>query len=165
MTPIPYRRSTSTQDPHRVPTRPDMPAVKSPSGVVPRDPTRDAALDDRDIPHDETGCSRRLSDTMPTPLLPPPGPQPARRTISPDDMPVAVPEDCTLDLLLRTVPRVVRSREELADAPIEHRDWYILALLDDETSVQGLVDSAGMEPEAVLRILQRLRRLGLIALT
>ena len=166
MTPIPYRRSTSQYDLHRRPTRPEMSAVRSPSGVVPRDVTRDESHDDRDIPRDETRRSGLSSDSTPTPLLPPPpGPQPARHEIPPDDLPVVVPEDLPLDLLLRSVPRVVRSRDELDDAPIEHRDCYILALLDGETSVKGLVDIAGMEPDDVLRILQRLRRLSLIRMT
>jgi hypothetical protein len=142
-----------------------MPAVKMPSGVVPRDPTSTASLDDRDKRHDVARCSSApLSDTTPTPLLPPPGPQPARRYFLDDDVSAAVPVDGALDLLLQTVPRIVRSKEELAEAPIEHRDWYILALLDEQTSVQGLVDIAGMAPHDVLRILRRLRRLGLITL-
>ena len=166
MTPIPQLRFPTLLDPTLRPTRPDMPAVKSPSGVVPRLATCDDDVDDRDLPYDVTFCSSvPLSDTTPTPLLPPPpGPLPARQSIPPEDLPVAVPEDCTLDLLMRTVPRIVRSRDEVAHAPIEHRDWFVLALVDGQTSVQGLVEIAGMEPDDALRVLQRLRRHGLITL-
>ena len=143
MTPIPHRRFTSPLNPDRIPTRRDLPAVRA-----------------------TTYSSVPLPDTTPTPLLPPPpGPRPARQSIPVDETPVAVPEDLALDLLLRTVPRVVRSKEDLALAPIAHRDWYVLALIDGQTSVQGLVDIAGMPPDDVLRILQRLRRIQLITLS
>jgi hypothetical protein len=141
MTPIPRPRFTSK---NQIPTRPDLPAVKMRSTVVPRLP---------------------LSDTTPTPLLPPPGPRPARHSIAPDDVSVPLLEDGALGLLLQTLPRVIRSKDDVARAPLEHRDWYVLALLDGQTSVQGIVDISGMEPDDVLRILQRLRRLGLITLT
>jgi hypothetical protein len=140
MTPIPQQRRTR---PDQTPTRPDLPAMRMHSTIVPRLPP---------------------SETTPTPLLPPPGPQPARRSISPDDVLVPLPEDGALGLLLETVPRIIRSKDELSRAPIEHRDWYVLALLDGQTSVQGIVDISGMDPDDVLRILQRLRRLALITL-
>jgi hypothetical protein len=119
-----------------------------------------------DSVHEATTCSSTpLSDTTPTPLLPPPpGPQPARQTTAGDE-PAAVSTDLALDLMLHTVPRLARARDELGKAPLAHRDWYILALIDGQTSVQALVDIAGMEPDDVLRILQRLRRLALITLT
>jgi hypothetical protein len=140
MTPIPQRRFSS---PNQRPTRPDLPAVRMHSTLVPRLP---------------------LSDTTPTPLMPPPGPRPARHSIAPDDVPLSLPEDGALGLLLQTLPSVIRSKDEIARAPLEHRDWYVLALLDGQTSVQGIVDISGMEPDGVLRILQGLRRLGLITL-
>jgi hypothetical protein len=141
MTPVSQRRFTSPLDPSRTPTRRDIPAVTA------------------------TRCSSApLEDTIPTPLLPPPpGPQPARASIADTD--VAVPDDWPLELLLQTVPRLRRSRDELAEAPIDHRDCFILGLVDGETSVQGLVDAAGIPHDDVLRALQRLRRLGLIRLS
>lgn len=69
-----------------------------------------------------------------------------------------------LKLLLRTVPRVIRSRLELAAAPIDHREGFVLAHIDGETSIQGLIDVAGMPDDDVLSVLQRLRHLGLITL-
>ena len=138
MAPVPQRTFIH---PDRRPTRPDLPAAKV------------------------TRCSTvSLSDTTPTPLLPPPGPRPARASIPPDERPIVQPDDLPLDLLLGTVPRVVRSKEELDRAPIEHRDCYVLALLDGRTSVRGLVEIAGMAHDDVLRVLRRLRRLGLIVL-
>ena len=145
MTHVPQRKITSPRDTNRITTRPDMPAVNVPSGVVPRDGTP-------------------LSDMTPTPLLPPPGPQPPRQTIPAGDLDAA-PPDLALDLMLHTVPRLARARDELGKAPIAHRDWYILALIDGQTSVRALVDIAGMEPDEVLRTLRRLRRLALITLT
>lgn len=139
MTPVPQRRFTGPLDPNRIPTRPEMRAVTTRSGTP-------------------------LSDTTPTPLLPPPGPQPPRQTILAGNVPAA-PEDLALHLMLHSVPRLARPREELGKAPLAHRDWYILALVDGQTSVRALVDIAGVEPDDVLRILQRLRRLTLITMT
>ena len=64
MTPIPQRRFSTLLDPTQRPTRPDMPAVRSPSGIVPRRPMRAIHVDDRDLPYDVTSCSSvPLSDT------------------------------------------------------------------------------------------------------
>ncbi|MBX3191655.1 MAG: hypothetical protein KF819_31975 [Labilithrix sp.] len=62
------------------------------------------------------------------------------------------------------VPRVLRSKQELAAAPMDHREGFVLALIDGNTTVQGVVDVSGMDDGEVTTILQRLRRLGIIAI-
>lgn len=64
----------------------------------------------------------------------------------------------------KMVPRVVRSKQELAAAPIDHREGFVLALIDGQTTVQGVIDVSGMDGVEVTGILQRLRRLGIIAI-
>lgn len=61
------------------------------------------------------------------------------------------------------VPRLVRTKAEIAAAPIDHRAGFLLAHIDGKTSVQGLVDIAGMGEDEVQQILDRLRRLGIVA--
>jgi hypothetical protein len=63
-----------------------------------------------------------------------------------------------------SVPRLLLSKEEIAAAPIDHRAGFLLAHIDGVTSVQGLVDIAGMAEKEVHEILDRLRRLGIVGL-
>lgn len=60
-------------------------------------------------------------------------------------------------------PKLVRSRKELAGAPIDHRDAFVMSLVDGQMTVQTLVDVAGMPEQELVAILTRLRRLGIIA--
>ena len=69
-----------------------------------------------------------------------------------------------VELLRRTVPRVVRSSGELAQAPLDHREGFVLSLVDGQTTVQALIDVAGMPDGELIAVLQRLRRLGIITL-
>ena len=62
------------------------------------------------------------------------------------------------------VPKVLKSKAEIAEAPIDHRAGFLLAHIDGTITVQALVDIAGMPEEDVHEILERLRRLGIIAL-
>jgi hypothetical protein len=64
----------------------------------------------------------------------------------------------------RAVPRVVRSRAEIAEAPIDHRAGFLLAYIDGSTNVQGLIDIDVMPEKEVHEILDRLRRLGIVAI-
>lgn len=64
----------------------------------------------------------------------------------------------------RAVPRLVRSRDELAAAPINHREGFLLAHVDGSTTVQGLIDISGMTEDEVMAIVGRLRRLGIVQL-
>jgi hypothetical protein len=63
----------------------------------------------------------------------------------------------------RVVPRLLKTKAELAAAPIDHRAGFLLAHIDGVTTVQGLVDVTGMPEEEVDQILDRLRRLGIVA--
>lgn len=63
----------------------------------------------------------------------------------------------------RSVPRLLKSKDEIAAAPIDHRAGFLLAHIDGTTTVQGLVDIAGMAENEVHEILERLRRLGIVA--
>jgi hypothetical protein len=64
----------------------------------------------------------------------------------------------------RSVPRLLKSKAEIAAAPIDHRAGFLLAHIDGTTNVQGLVDIAGMAENEVHEILERLRRLGIVAI-
>lgn len=69
-----------------------------------------------------------------------------------------------VELLRRTVPRTVRSRAEVAQAPLDHREGFILSFIDGHTTVQAIIDVAGIPDGEVIVVLQRLRRLGIITL-
>jgi hypothetical protein len=69
-----------------------------------------------------------------------------------------------LDLLRRTVPRVQKSCAELAQAPLDHREGFVLSLIDGGTTVQALIDLAAMPDGELIVVLQRLRHLEIITL-
>ena len=61
-------------------------------------------------------------------------------------------------------PRLLKTRAELSAAPIDHRDAFVLSLLDGKTSAQGVVDLAAMPDGEVMGILERLATLGIVHL-
>lgn len=61
--------------------------------------------------------------------------------------------------------KLLRARNELATAPINHREGFLLAHVDGATSVQGLIDVSGMPESEVFDILERLKRLGIVGLS
>ncbi|MDB4944270.1 MAG: hypothetical protein JWP97_3804 [Labilithrix sp.] len=61
-------------------------------------------------------------------------------------------------------PRMLRERRELESAPIDHRDAFVLSLVDGATSVQGIIDLAAMPGGEVIAILTRLAELGIVSL-
>jgi hypothetical protein len=63
-----------------------------------------------------------------------------------------------------SAPRLLKSRRELADAPIDHRDAFVISLVDGQTPMQALVDVSGLPEADVVRILERLARLGIVSL-
>jgi hypothetical protein len=63
-----------------------------------------------------------------------------------------------------SAPKIVSTREELGAAPLDHRDAFVLSLIDGMTSVQGLIDLAGMPEQDFNAILERLVRLGIVSL-
>jgi hypothetical protein len=63
----------------------------------------------------------------------------------------------------RAVPKLLKTKAEIAAAPIDHRAGFLLAHVDGVTTVAGLVDICGMSEDQVDEILDRLRRLGIVA--
>jgi hypothetical protein len=63
----------------------------------------------------------------------------------------------------QTIPRLLMSKAEIAAAPIDHRAGFLLAHIDGVTSVAALVDICGMPEDELNEILDRLRRLGIVA--
>lgn len=68
------------------------------------------------------------------------------------------------DPFYRAVPRLLQSKGQLAHAPLDHRQGFVLSLVDGKTSVQALIDLAGIAEQEVVGMLQRLRSLGIITL-
>jgi hypothetical protein len=60
------------------------------------------------------------------------------------------------------IPR--RLKQKVESAPIDHRDAFVLSLIDGGTKVSAILDVAGMPEAEVLAILVRLKRLGIITL-
>lgn len=61
-------------------------------------------------------------------------------------------------------PKLLKSRDELTSAPIDHRDAFVISLVDGKMSVAAIIDAAAMPREEVAAILERLVQLGIIAL-
>ena len=64
----------------------------------------------------------------------------------------------------RGIPKILKTKAEIAAAPIDHRAGFLLAHIDGKTAVQALVDIAGMPESDVHEILDRLRRLGIVVI-
>ena len=62
------------------------------------------------------------------------------------------------------IPKLLKSKGEIEAAPIDHRAGFLLAHIDGVTTVPGLVDICGMPEDQVNEILERLVRLGIVAL-
>jgi len=117
---------------------------------------------------------RRSATTRPPPqarpasIPPPRSARPAksaRASIRVDDVGAAVKSGAdAVSVSGRQVPKIVRTKDEIAAAPIDHRAGFLLAHIDGVTSVQGLVDIAGMPENEVHEILDRLRRLGIVTI-
>lgn len=110
----------------------------------------------------------RASLAPPAASSPPPAtlrPRSQRTSIRVDDLGDGVGQvTAAVDVAARQVPRLLKSKDEIAAAPIDHRAGFLLAHIDGTMSVQGLVDIASMPEQEVHEILERLRRLGIVAL-
>ena len=113
-----------------------------------------------------TNAPSRPVSSAPTP--PPPSGRPvksARASIRIDDVGAAAVSGAdAVGVAARQIPKVVKTKAEIAEAPIDHRAGFLLAHIDGVTSVQGLVDIAGMPENEVHEILDRLRRLGIVVI-
>ena len=65
---------------------------------------------------------------------------------------------------LRWVPKLLKPRGQLRDAPLDHRDAFVLSLVDGRTDVRALADVSGLRGSVVESILARLAELGIISL-
>ena len=63
-----------------------------------------------------------------------------------------------------TKPRLAKGKRDVADAPIDHRDAFLLTRIDGRLNVEDLADLTGMPLAEVLQILARLALLRLITL-
>lgn len=62
------------------------------------------------------------------------------------------------------IPSVVASPERIAAAQLDHREGFLLSLIDGCITVEVLSDVSGMEAFALLRGLAKLSRLNIIAI-
>ncbi len=85
-----------------------------------------------------------------------------RPSIREDDVGAAVKADAVRGTG-QTIPKLLMSKAEIAAAPIDHRAGFLLAHIDGVTSVAALVDICGMPEDELNEILDRLRRLGIVA--
>lgn len=90
-------------------------------------------------------------------------PRPSRPPVTVDDVGAAAVK------LARTTrresaPKLLASRAVIARAPIDTRAAFVLSLIDGRNTVDAIVDMSGMLEDEVKAILDRLARLGLIAL-
>jgi hypothetical protein len=90
-------------------------------------------------------------------------PRGSRRPVRVDDFGEAAVAIAT-NAVRALAPRIVSTRQELGAAPLDHRDAFVLSLIDGTTSVHALVDLAGMPEADFTAILDRLVRLGIVAL-
>jgi hypothetical protein len=65
---------------------------------------------------------------------------------------------------LKMVPRPSISREELNAADLDHREYFLVSLMDGGTTVEDLLDICGMPSEEALALIDGLGRRGVIAL-
>jgi hypothetical protein len=63
---------------------------------------------------------------------------------------------------LAKVPRVILAREELNVADLDHREYFLIALMDETTTVENLLDISGMMDDEALALLDSLARRGII---
>jgi hypothetical protein len=75
-----------------------------------------------------------------------------------------VVDQAELERFRCTVPRRVALAGDVASAPLDARDGFILSLVDGALPVHSLVDIAGIPEHEVRAILERLEQLGIIAL-
>ena len=63
---------------------------------------------------------------------------------------------------LGAVLRVAVGPVDLRALPLDHREGFILSLIDGDTNLATLIDLSGMDPDEVTRIVDRLLTLGAI---
>lgn len=61
-------------------------------------------------------------------------------------------------------PKLLKTRAELTDAPIDPRDAFVISLIDGTTNITAIVDASGIPEAEIGAILERLVRLGIVSL-
>jgi hypothetical protein len=124
--------------------------VSPTSGVRDRSRARPAPEDDTIPP----ASAERISGRRPRTSRPP------VRIDDVGDAAVAIASKAVLTF----APKLLKTRSELKHAPIDHRDAFVLSLIDGKSSLAAIVDSSGMGGEEIAAILERLAGLGIVAL-
>jgi hypothetical protein len=75
-----------------------------------------------------------------------------------------IPHIETTGAFLAKVPTLVLSREELNVADLDHRDYFLVSLMDGNTTVENVLDISGMPSEEALALLESLIRRGILKL-
>jgi hypothetical protein len=87
-------------------------------------------------------------------------PRPSLRVDDFGDLAVAI----AASVAHSSAPKLLKSRGELTDAPLDPRDAFIISLVDGTMTLPSLVDVSGMSEPEVVAILERLARLGIVSL-
>ncbi len=66
--------------------------------------------------------------------------------------------------LLATVPHLAIPSEEVHASELDHREYFLISLLDGVTTIENLIDICGMPSEEALALLDGLVRRGILAL-
>ena len=154
----PAPKAKKTQTPRGVP-KSRTPAPASPRAVPKPSPERgrnqDAA---RSMPRYETPPGSPKTETRRRSLS-------DRRAITIEHVGPVLGRASNAEMLTgRAIPRIVKSKAEIAAAPIDNRAGFLLAYIDGSTTVQGLVDIDVMAETEVHEIVHRLRLLGIVAI-
>jgi len=79
------------------------------------------------------------------------------------DVPTARQVPVTDDYL-HTIPRVLLPPAELHAAELDHREYFIISLLDGATTIEMVVDLCGLPSEEALALIDTLVRRGILGL-
>jgi hypothetical protein len=155
---------------HRKPTQRGMGAVLE-SGLVPRskstaptsgvstkDEARPLAFRDTVLDLEMPLATDRQSGAAPRRPSDPATKRPPIPRTDPVSMP---PPPDSIRLGLKPRPR---AQKDLATAPLDAREAFLLSLVDGRMTVQDIVDAAAMPKAEAIAILQRLVRLDLVEL-
>jgi hypothetical protein len=63
---------------------------------------------------------------------------------------------------LATVPRLAIPPEELHASELDHREYFLISLLDGMTTIENLIDICGMPSEEALALLNGLVGRGIL---
>ena len=82
---------------------------------------------------------------------------------TPHELPTARRLPVTDDYL-RRVPKVLLPPAELHASELDHREYFLISLLDGATNVETLLDLCGLPSEEALALIDALVRRGILGL-